>query len=435
MKFSGQISPIINDILNEARKLVVSYQRTVDEEMRKSTRDAARRDQLSLILFYLSLFFGCLFLLLNVRSNFKNYRVAGEFLEAEQKRLDKTLQELQLARSTVTELQNVNDAKNAFIATVNHELRTPLTSIIGYIDIIREEEAGKSSTGLNQYLDVLDRNAQILLNLVESMLTLSKIDSNKGQPALERVWLNEVIDNSIFTIKPLAINSGITINLDAKDDFYVVGDGGQLTQVFINLLGNAVKFSPRESTIKVSVDSLTDATGQSMARISVADSGIGIPAEDMEYLFTRFFRAHNAVSEHFQGTGLGLSIVSQVIESHNGRINVQSKEGVGTTFTVDIPLHMNSEEKMIHDRRGDVLNRAIASLEGCSPETVKAVTHDIGGALGFYGFADIGANLLEYSRTLSNEEPPAKESFEESRKNFLTQLRLEAKNLSGVEHG
>jgi signal transduction histidine kinase len=433
MEFSREISPIIDQILAEARKLVVSYQRFIDAESKQNLKDVARRDQISLILFYLSLFFSGLFLLLNVLTNFKNYRIAGRHLVAEQRRLDKIIKELQIAKSTVIELQNLSDSKNAFIATVNHELRTPLTSIIGYIDIIREEEASRNSSHLNQYLNTLDRNAQILLNLVESMLTLSKIDGGRTEIVKEMVWINEVIDNAIFTMKPQANNAGISITFDADDEFYVEGDSGQLLQVFINLIGNAVKFSPKNSAVNIKVRAATNSENLEVVRVTIEDFGIGIPAADIEHLFTRFFRANNAVTDHFQGTGLGLSIVSQVLERHEGSISLSSVEGEGTTFNVDIPRQLTSEDKLIRVRRGEVLDRAIAAIEASTPSTLCAITHEMGGALGFYGFIGPGKELIDYSRTLSESEILGDEEFEASRRRYLELLKSERERGERVE--
>ena len=434
-ELSIQVSPIIDDILAEARKLVVSYQRSIDEATKEGIRDAAKRDRLSLILFYLSLIFSGLFLLSNVLTNFKNYRRAGVALDEEQQRLERTISELKSAQSTVEELKKLNDAKNAFIATVNHELRTPLTSIIGYIDIIREEYEQASKDGISQYLDVLDRNAQILLTLVESMLTLSKIDSDQPQLTYEKVWLNEVVDNAIFTMKPQANKAEITISLDNEDEYFVDGDAGQLTQVFINLLGNAVKFSPQGSTISITLSSHRNKAGIDCALVSIADSGIGIPAEDVEHLFTRFFRAKNAVSEHFQGTGLGLSIVAKVLERHGGIVNLTSTQGVGTTFVVEIPLHLTSEEKIIQDRRGDVLKRAISAIENSTRRTIGEVAHEYGGSLGFYGFSTLSSDLIEYSRTLRDTDDLPEDQFIKSRDYFLTELSKEAENIGGSHNG
>jgi signal transduction histidine kinase len=434
-KVSGEISPIIDDILSEARKLVVSYQRSIDKENAQAIKEAAHKDLISLIFFYLSLFFSGLFLLLNVLTNFKNYRLAGQAIDEEQRRLDETLQQLQVAQSTVDDLQKLNDAKNAFIATVNHELRTPLTSIIGYIDIMREERVREGNSQPSQHLDILDRNAQVLLNIVESMLTLIKIEGDQVPLVLEKVWLNEVIDNAIFTMKPQAIKSEITMRLESDQEYFVEGDAGLLTQVFINLLGNAVKFSPSGSAIDISVTSARDGKGVQFAKVSITDQGIGIPAEDLDQLFTRFFRAKNAVSEHFQGTGLGLSIVAQVLRRHHGEIEVQSVEGSGTTFILKIPLFLTSDEKLIRDRRSDVLKRAIVAIELATPETIMAITHEMGGALGFYGFSSVGSDLIEYSRTLSRGEIPELEAFEKSKQRLISALKLEEAKTEGESHG
>ncbi len=394
------VSPVVDEILNEARRLVVSYQRTVDKEMLTAAEKNAKRDRLNLIYFYIFLIAGGLFLFLNVRTNFKNYRIARVALDIEQKRLDDTIAELRRTQSTVVELQDLNVAKNAFISTVNHELRTPLTSIIGYLEVIKDEKFAEKNPELAGYLDVLNRNAQILLNLVESMLTLSRIDAAEGKLPDAKVSMHEVIDNSIFIMKPAFEKSKITVHFTADDDYFVAGDSGQLNQIFINLLGNAIKFSPEGSEISITLDTSESASGDQNIRVTLTDQGIGIPAEDIDHLFTRFFRAKNADSGQYPGTGLGLSIVQQVVNRHNGFIHVTSEIGKGTTFIIDIPEYLSSEEKLIQARKGDVLARAIAAIEKSTPENIKAVTHEMGGAIGFYGFEEEGREIVEYSRSL-----------------------------------
>lgn len=408
--FNAQIEPIIDEILAEARRLVVSYQRSVDQEMVEATKESASQDRLNLFYFYTFLIAAGLFLFLNLRTGYQNFSNARIALDEEQKRLDATLEELKRVQMSLVELKNLDAAKNAFISTVNHELRTPLTSIIGYLDFIKEEEMAKSNPQLENYLEVLDRNAQILLNLVESMLSLSKIDAAAGKLPDTKVSLNEVIDNAIFIMKPASEKSNIAISFTAEDEIFVQGDGGQLSQVYINLLGNAIKFSPQNSSVEIRLSTITSDNGMDLSRVSVQDHGIGIPTDDIEKLFTRFFRAGNADSGQFPGTGLGLSIVEQVVTRHHGTVSLLSELGGGTTFIVDIPLYRSDEEKMIFFRRKDVLERAIARLEDATPETLKAVTHDIGGAIGFYSFATLGTEILQSSRALG-EQPPAVEDF------------------------
>ena len=400
MEYSSKISPIIDQILAEARQLVVSYQRSVDKAMFDEAQKAADRTRLNLVFFYTFLIASGLFLFLNVRTNFRNYREARIALDAEQIRLDNTIEELKDAQFTVAQLQDLNQAKNNFISTVNHELRTPLTSIIGYIDVIRDENLLQNMPEVQKYLEVLDRNAQILLNLVESMLSLSKIDAAEGKLSEELVSLNPIIDNAIFVMQPASEKSGNEIEFLAEEEFHVRGDAGQLNQVFINLLGNAIKFSPNGSPIEISLQAVSVRPGLKTVEIRITDHGIGIPQEDIANLFTRFFRAKNAVSNQFPGTGLGLAIVHQVIEQHGGTITVESELNRGTTFVINLPMQLSSEDQLILDRRGAVLQRAISALEASDATTIKTVAHEVGGAIGFYGFVHEGREIVEFSRNL-----------------------------------
>lgn len=397
MSANISMSPVIDEILFEARQLVVNYQRIIDQETLEQAQKIADRDRIDLFLFYIFVIFGGLFLLLNVRTNFENFQKARLALESEQKILDDTLAELRTTKFTILELQDLNLAKNAFISTVNHELRTPLTSIMGYIEVIRDEKLNGDDPILVQHLEVLDRNAQILLNLVESMLSISKIDSNEGRLPDSQVSLKKIIDDAIFVLRPATEKVGVSVEVHADVDLFVQGDAGQLNQVLINLLANAVKFSSPGGLVEIKLSTIVSSPGARSARISITDHGIGIPEDDIPFLFTRFFRAKNTDSGHYPGTGLGLSIVEQVVRQHNGTVSVQSELGIGTTFAVDIPLFLSSEERIIEERRGDVLERAIASLEAAEFETIKAITHDIGGAIGFYGFEEQSKEILRYS--------------------------------------
>ena len=433
MEINRKISPIIDDILAQSRALIVSYQRTVDRELTLNAKAAAERDRRNLLFFFIFIVTGSLFLLLNARTNFRNYRIARERIEEEQIRLDQTLFELRQAENTVNELRNLNDAKNAFISTVNHELRTPLTSIIGYIDVVREIQATDPSADLTQYLDTLDRNAEILLHVVESILSISKIDAGKGLEVREKVQINQVIDNSIFIMAPAIQKNQQTITFNAQEELFVEGDPAQLSQVMINLIGNAHKFSPANSKIEITLDSLTLQRGFEFARIVIRDQGIGIPAEDIENLTTRFFRAKNTESGQYPGTGLGLSIVKQILTLHGGKMSIASTLGEGTAITLLIPLYLSNDEKIIRERSGDVLARAIESLENATPATAQAVTHTIGGAIGLYGFEDVGRELLVYSKTLG-KNPPSDEDFALEKARLLTLLKNSARELGGEIH-
>lgn len=432
MEVNQKISPIIDDILAQSRKLIVSYQRTVDREMVLNAQRTADHDRRNLIFFYIFIVTGSLFLFLNARTNFKNYRLAREQIESEQKRLDETLAELKAAQKTVVELQDINNAKNAFISTVNHELRTPLTSIIGYIDFIRELRENDPVADLSQYLDTLDRNAQILLHIVESILSISKIDANQDHRASDKVEINQVIDNAIFIMRPAIEKMEQVITFNASEELFVEGDPGQLNQVLINLIGNASKFSPNGSQIRISLAAATLSGGIEYAKIEIEDHGIGIPAEDISLLSTRFFRAKNTASGQYPGTGLGLAIVDQILNSHGGRLSVASTLGEGTTITILLPLYLSNDEKLIRDRRGDVLARAIQSLNEATNETAEFITHKIGGAIGLYGFEAIGEDFLQYSRALNSGSKDV-DSFETEKVRLVALLQSAVDEMGGED--
>lgn len=427
-EINREISPIIDEILTQSRALVVSYQRTVDSELVKNAKRAADQDRRNLILFFIFIITGTLFLLLNARTNFQNLRIAREKIEEEQSQLDRTLNDLRAAENAVVELQDLNESKNAFISTVNHELRTPLTSIIGYIDLVKELREENPSADLSQYLEILDRNAQILLHVVESILSISKIDSNKGRKATDKIQINQIIDNALFIMAPAIEKSAQQITFSADEELFVEGDPGQLNQVFINLIGNANKFSPHGSLIEVSLSSTTVKGGYEYAKIVVQDHGIGIPQEDIEKLTTRFFRAKNTESGQYPGTGLGLAIVQQILDLHGGKLAIESTLGEGTKITVLIPLYLSEHEKLIHERSRDVMERAIHALENASTTTAHSITHTMGGAIGLYGFEEVGQELLKFSRSLaSGEADPA--SFESEKERLLRLMKAAAEEL------
>jgi signal transduction histidine kinase len=321
--------PVIDEIVEQARALVVSYQRSVDAEMQDLAEETARRDALNLSLLYLFIFTGGLFLFLNARTNYRNFQA----IRAE---IDRERRELEIAHNRVAQLQDLDQAKNALISNVNHELRTPLTSIIGYIELMQRDNPEAQSAQQRLYLEVLERNSYILLNLVESLLSLSKFDSGVGKLPNKQVSLNEVLDSALFTLRPALEKADIQITYSAELQLFIRGDIAQLNQLFINLIANAIKFSPQGSTVEVAIS--RDATSIPRARIAIKDQGIGMLSEDIPSIFNRFYRGANADADNYEGTGLGLAIVQQVINHHGGSIEVESAIGKGSTFTIYFPL-------------------------------------------------------------------------------------------------
>ncbi|MBU2666033.1 CHASE3 domain-containing protein [Actinoplanes bogorensis] len=229
-------------------------------------------------------------------------------------------------------LQALDTVKTDFMSTVSHELRTPLTSISGYLELMRDSEPGELTDAQHRMLEVISRNTRRLRDLIEDILTLSKIES--GSYSSDRIPLDlaKTISKALVAIGPVAAKGSVGLHLDVRGPLPVRGDGAQLDRVLDNVLTNAIKFTPAEGTITVHAERHGD-----KAVLVVADTGMGIPADEQQALFVRFFRATNAIKQAVPGTGLGLAIVRSIIDNHSGTITVDSTENVGTTVTITLP--------------------------------------------------------------------------------------------------
>jgi two-component system phosphate regulon sensor histidine kinase PhoR len=333
--------------------------------------------------------------------------------------------ELLATQRVVEELEALNDAKNDFISNVNHELRTPLTSIIGYIDLLKDQPENSLGPQTTKFLATLDQNALVLLGLVESMLSISKLDSTQGSSIFHEVDLLKVIHSSIFVLEPAAAARNIRLILTANQDlaYLVSGDAGQLSQVFINLISNAIKFSHSDSEVGISIERIQDLGKPELIRIRVSDLGIGIPQEDIGKLFTRFFRGQNAIEGQLPGTGLGLAIVESIVKFHQGGVKVESTLGKGTTILVDLPTANQRVEALVAERRVGVLGRAIAALQAAPTANLYAVTHEMAGAVGMYSFISEGEELRDFSHWLKNFPDATPEAIAIKRNEILTNLQ------------
>jgi two-component system phosphate regulon sensor histidine kinase PhoR len=234
----------------------------------------------------------------------------------------------------VEQLKRLNQSKSDFFATVSHELRTPLTSIEGYLEMLRDEDAGPVTAAQERMLETVGRNTIRLRNLIEDLFMLSKLESDAFQTMLRPVNLLDIVRDAAQVLRPSVSGTGLTLTVTCPDESLMVnGDVSQLDRVVMNLLSNAAKYTSPGGGIR-----LTAARDGDTAVLSVSDTGIGIPEKDKEALFSRFFRASNAVRRSIPGAGLGLAIVSSIVAEHGGNVAVESTEGVGTTFTVRLPL-------------------------------------------------------------------------------------------------
>jgi PAS domain S-box-containing protein len=228
-------------------------------------------------------------------------------------------------------LRRLDEARNQFLAIVSHELRTPLTSILSFSELIRGEADGLTPEGI-RFLDIIERNADRLHRLVGDLLMLDRLDAGALPLDLTPVSVAELTGEAVGSAAAGAAKQGITIGVTAGAGPAVQGDLRRLMQVFDNLIANAIKFSHRNGHVHVTATFDGDTW-----RIDVADDGIGIPAEEVGQLFTRFVRASNARTAGLPGTGLGLSIVKVLVEMHGGHVEATSTLGHGSIFSVYLP--------------------------------------------------------------------------------------------------
>jgi len=375
-----------------------------------------------------------IFLVWVAKTNNKRFSEIVEVITRERELSLDAQRELEKAEIRNKELIDLDEAKDLFISTVNHELRTPLTSIIGYIELLKLKCGPDMDPSIVSYLEVLDRNSNELLNLIESMLSLSLMESHSKNLKI-RVDLAQVLENALFVLQPKFKEANLRVVLASSQEetFYVLGDTGHFNQAVINVLSNAVKFSPRNSEVKISLSHGDRSDKFKNIRLEIQDFGIGIPKADQALLFTRFFRAKNAVNKQIQGTGLGLSIVERIMSLYRGEIVVESEEGIGTTITLILPEYISAGDRLISERRTDVLRKAIADLEETTLSELGIATHAMGGALGFYSFPEEGSSLLEFSRRLEVDGISDTIAIETQRTQLIAILKLSLETAEEME--
>ncbi len=234
----------------------------------------------------------------------------------------------------VTAEREVGQMKNEFVSTVSHELRTPLTSIKGYVDLILEGEAGEINEIQREFLGIVKENADRLVDLINDMLDISRIESGRIHLKIQPLDMADLIAGAVDTFAAVVEQSGHTIVVKVPDDLpRAAGDRDRVGQVLINLISNAIKYSPRGGTITIRAKRDGD-----MIHVSVTDQGIGIAKEDQKKLFTKFYRVDSSLTREIGGTGLGLSICKSIIELLGGQIGVRSQAGKGSTFHFTLPI-------------------------------------------------------------------------------------------------
>jgi PAS domain S-box-containing protein len=232
------------------------------------------------------------------------------------------------------QLQSANRMKSEFLANMSHELRTPLNSIIGFSEFLADEKAGSLNVQQKDYLKDVLNSGRHLLQLINDVLDLSKIEAGRMDVFTERFDVKKVIDEACSTVAPLAHKKGIAVAAKLSPTMEMVDlDQQKLRQVLYNLLSNAVKFTKEGGRVEI----LADAIPEVQLRVQVRDTGVGIGQEDMNKLFTEFAQLGSREKRH-EGTGLGLALTKKLVEMQHGTIAVESAVGKGSVFTVTLPL-------------------------------------------------------------------------------------------------
>jgi len=237
-------------------------------------------------------------------------------------------------RSTNTELETVNtelrkldQLKTDFLNIASHELRTPLTSIKGFAGFVAEEKLGELNEKQKDALSKVVSNSDRMTRLIDSMLDMSKIRSGKLELNIARLNLSGLIGGVAVDMKLVAEEKNISCTAEIPDSLAIEGDRDRIEQVLVNLLGNAIKFTPVGGSVSV-----TTVDHGTCVRVRVADTGIGIAPDDLAHIFEEFWQVDKG-----KGTGLGLAITANIVREHGGAIWATSKEGVGSTFGVRLP--------------------------------------------------------------------------------------------------
>lgn len=243
----------------------------------------------------------------------------------------------------ITEQRRLDDARREFVANVSHELRTPLTNIRSYTETLLDAAGDIPLETEKQFLGVISSESERMARIVTDLLTLSKLDYGRMELRMTRFSLSDLLKKVANAMRLTIQDSGHEMTVEAPDDLpNIVGDRERIEQVVVNILSNAVKYTPSGGHIRLAACALAG----NRVRITVEDDGVGIPAADVPRLFERFYRVDKARSRAAGGTGLGLAIAKEIVEQHEGKIALASEYGKGTTVTITLPTDLapNSEE-------------------------------------------------------------------------------------------
>ncbi len=248
------------------------------------------------------------------------------------------------------ELRKIDEMKSEFVSVASHELRTPLSAIKNAVQLILQGRTGEINENQTKFLSMAERNINRLTSILNSLLDLSRIEAGKIEMKFEELDLRSSIEFILSSLKPQADGKSIRLHMEIPEKLpSVYGDREKVEQILTNLVGNAIKFTQEGGEISVSAKPFENEGNLDMAAISVRDSGIGIPEDQLERIFEKFHQVEDSLRRSIAGTGLGLAITKGLVEAHHGRIWVESEIGKGSTFTFTLPMS-KGEKRDIHFR-------------------------------------------------------------------------------------
>jgi PAS domain S-box-containing protein len=265
--------------------------------------------------------------------------IAGELIYA----MARDVTDLKLAQEALVrakeEAERSSRFKDQFLSTMSHELRTPLNAVLGFSDLLTEERYGPLNDRQRRYVNHIHAGGKHLLRLINDILDLSRIEAGRLQLALENVSVGVSFAEALDALRPLADKKNHTMTQEASPGLMVRADSTRFRQVLMNLLGNAIKFTPEGGKIELAAE-----RAGHVARVEVRDSGPGIPAEEQKRIFEAFYRLRQS-GDATEGTGLGLAITERLVELHGGHLALESELGSGSCFHFTLPLAPRAEER------------------------------------------------------------------------------------------
>jgi signal transduction histidine kinase len=325
--------PFVPDELGPLPDALKKISRDFDAKLATSYLEKIRRVGIPTAEKILKHFMGLLDVM--IFTGHKNLIAAKLHIEAVTESYRELQEKNRALEDSYAKLKELDRLKSNFLATMSHELRTPLTSVIGYSEMMLEGLGGPLTAEQREYLGIIMEKGENLLQLITSILDISKIEAGRVRLVLSEVDAGQVMRDAVATILPLARKKGLKVTCEPPRIPRVNADRDKLRQCLVNLCSNAVKFTPAGGQITVSAEAIQNAR----VAIHVKDSGIGIAEEHLERVFDVFYQVDGSSTREYGGAGLGLAIVKSFVEAHGGEVRVGSRPGEGSVFTVVLPVN------------------------------------------------------------------------------------------------